>query len=99
MNMSEDEILRKLINVGRERLSELIYPSPLPEPILTSREIKILQLRFGIETEFHTLQEIATLFDVTRERMREIEAKATRKLIRKIKFEDTTEKLSEVSDE
>ena len=48
---------------------------------LTPREEKILRLRFGIEERTdHTLQEVAQSFDVTRERIRQIEAKALRKL-------------------
>jgi RNA polymerase primary sigma factor len=48
---------------------------------LTPREEKILRLRFGIEEKTdHTLQEVAQNFDVTRERIRQIEAKALRKL-------------------
>ncbi|NEX23292.1 RNA polymerase sigma factor RpoD [Thiorhodococcus mannitoliphagus] len=48
---------------------------------LTSREAKILRMRFGIDmhTE-HTLEEVGRQFEVTRERIRQIEAKALRKL-------------------
>jgi RNA polymerase primary sigma factor len=48
---------------------------------LTSREEKVLRMRFGIgERRDHTLEEIGQDFDVTRERIRQIEAKALRKL-------------------
>ena len=48
---------------------------------LTPREEKILRLRFGIEEKTdHTLEEVGQSFDVTRERIRQIEAKALRKL-------------------
>jgi RNA polymerase primary sigma factor len=48
---------------------------------LTSREAKVLRMRFGIEmTTDHTLEEVGKQFDVTRERIRQIEAKALRKL-------------------
>ena len=48
---------------------------------LTPREAKILRLRFGIESGTdHSLEEIGNQFDVTRERIRQIEAKALRKL-------------------
>ncbi|MBI4655659.1 MAG: sigma-70 family RNA polymerase sigma factor [Elusimicrobia bacterium] len=48
---------------------------------LTDREAKILKLRFGIETGYpRTLEEVGRLFRVTRERVRQIEAKAIRKL-------------------
>jgi len=48
---------------------------------LTSREAKVLRLRFGIEqSRDHTLEEVGKEFEVTRERIRQIEAKALRKL-------------------
>jgi RNA polymerase primary sigma factor len=48
---------------------------------LTPREAKVLRMRFGIEmTSDHTLEEVGKQFDVTRERIRQIEAKAIRKL-------------------
>ena len=48
---------------------------------LTSREEKVLRMRFGIgEKTDHTLEEVGQSFDVTRERIRQIEAKALRKL-------------------
>jgi RNA polymerase primary sigma factor len=48
---------------------------------LTPREAKILRLRFGIESgRDHTLEELGEQFDLTRERIRQIEAKALRKL-------------------
>jgi RNA polymerase primary sigma factor len=48
---------------------------------LTPREAKVLRMRFGIEMAMdHTLEEVGKQFDVTRERIRQIEAKALRKL-------------------
>lgn len=48
---------------------------------LTPREAKVLRMRFGIEMSTdHTLEEVGRQFDVTRERIRQIEAKAIRKL-------------------
>ena len=50
-------------------------------PILTPREEKIIRMRFGIDEKGdHTLGEIGEVFDVTRERIRQIEAKVLRKL-------------------
>lgn len=48
---------------------------------LTAREARVLRMRFGIDmTTDHTLEEVGKQFDVTRERIRQIEAKALRKL-------------------
>lgn len=48
---------------------------------LTEREAKVLKMRFGIDmASDHTLEEVGKQFDVTRERIRQIEAKALRKL-------------------
>jgi RNA polymerase primary sigma factor len=50
-------------------------------PFLTPREEKILKMRFGIdEKDGQTLEEVGKVFDVTRERIRQIESKALRKL-------------------
>ena len=48
---------------------------------LTPREAKVLRMRFGLSMNTdHTLEEVGKQFDVTRERIRQIEAKALRKL-------------------
>jgi RNA polymerase primary sigma factor len=48
---------------------------------LTPREAKVLRMRFGIDmSSDHTLDEVGNQFNVTRERIRQIEAKALRKL-------------------
>ena len=48
---------------------------------LTPREAKVLRMRFGIEMSTgHTLEEVGKQFDVTRERIRQIEAKALEKI-------------------
>ena len=48
---------------------------------LTEREARVLKMRFGIDMPTdHTLEEVGKQFDVTRERIRQIEAKALRKL-------------------
>lgn len=61
-------------NLLREQLMEVLET-------LTDREKKVLMLRFGlIDGRPHTLEEVGRTFDVTRERIRQIEAKALRKL-------------------
>lgn len=60
---------------------------------LTPREAKVLYLRFGIGlTQDYTLEEVGTRFDVTRERIRQIESKA----LRKIKHPSRSDKLREL---
>ncbi len=60
---------------------ELVEKTRLILKELTSREQKIIRLRFGIgEKKEHTLNEIGNQFNITRERIRQIEAKALRKL-------------------
>ncbi len=61
-------------NMLREQLAEVMQT-------LSPREAKVLRLRFGLEDgHSHTLEEVGQEFDVTRERVRQIEAKALRKL-------------------
>ncbi|MEE3002827.1 MAG: RNA polymerase sigma factor RpoD [Pseudomonadota bacterium] len=63
---------------------------------LTPREAKVLRMRFGIEMNTdHTLEEVGKQFDVTRERIRQIEAKA----LRKLRHPSRSEKLSSFLDE
>ena len=58
----------------KEQLDEVLQT-------LTPREAKVLSMRFGLEGGHpHTLEEVGKYFDVTRERIRQIEAKALRKL-------------------
>ncbi|MBC7480906.1 MAG: RNA polymerase subunit sigma, partial [Rhizobacter sp.] len=54
------------------------------------REAKVMRMRFGIDmSSDHTLEEVGRQFDVTRERIRQIEAKA----LRKLKHPSRTDKL------
>jgi RNA polymerase primary sigma factor len=62
---------------------------------LTERERQVLELRFGlIDGKDHTLEEVSQYFDVTRERIRQIEAKALRKLRHPSRSSDLREFLS-----
>ncbi len=63
---------------------------------LTAREAKVLRMRFGIGMNTdHTLEEVGKQFDVTRERIRQIEAKALRKLRHPTRSEQLRSFLSE----
>ena len=71
---SADEIAEKLDMLLKEQLNDVLST-------LTDREAKVLKLRFGLEDgRSRTLEEVGKEFDVTRERIRQIEAKALRKL-------------------
>ena len=63
----------------KEQLEEVLVT-------LTEREAKILRLRFGLNNGYpHTLEEVGNVFHVTRERIRQIEAKALKKLCHPIR--------------
>ena len=75
----EDPLLDSPIDSATE--SNLIEATGGVLGSLTAREAKVLRMRFGIGMNTdHTLEEVGKQFDVTRERIREIEAKALRKL-------------------
>ena len=68
------ETLSRMIMCLKEQLDEVL-------DTLTEREQKVLRLRFGMnDGRARTLEEVGREFDVTRERIRQIEAKALRKL-------------------
>ena len=67
---------------------------------LTAREAKVLRMRFGINMNTdHTLEEVGKQFDVTRERIRQIEAKALRKLRQPSRADDLRSFLVDFDDE
>lgn len=67
---------------------------------LSPREAKVLRMRFGIEmSNDHTLEEVGRQFDVTRERIRQIEAKALRKLRHPARSQKLRSFLEEVEDD
>lgn len=76
--IEDTNILSPVENATKEGLSEA---TRIILETLTPREAKVLRMRFGIEMNTdHTLEEVGKQFDVTRERIRQIEAKALRKL-------------------
>lgn len=89
------EGMRAALGMHAEELLELMKPDDPDEAVLKHemvnlveakldslrpREAKMLRLRFGIGCEEHTLEEVGKVMDVTRERARQIEAKALRNL-------------------
>ena len=78
-NLSEGASVGAPVDTASEQGLQNAVKDVLSE--LTSREAKVLRMRFGIEMKGdHTLEEVGKQFDVTRERIRQIEAKALRKL-------------------
>ncbi len=76
--IEDDEALEPMDAAAREMLREQVQ-SALAN--LSERERQVLELRFGlIDGKDHTLEEVSRYFNVTRERIRQIEAKALRKL-------------------
>ena len=87
--------MRAALGMNAEETLELMKPDDLEETVLkkemvsvieeqldslSPRESKVLRLRFGIDCEEQTLEQIADTLDVTKERIRQIEVKALRKL-------------------
>ena len=78
-----DFIQDESVAVPAEAATQTVLKEQLEEVLdtLTEREQKVLKLRFGLEDGHpRTLEEVGKEFDVTRERIRQIEAKALRKL-------------------
>ena len=91
------EGMRAALGMHAEEMLELMKPDDLDENVLkhemvtvvqeqldslTPRESKVLRMRFGIGCEEYTLEEVGKMFDVGSERIRQIEAKALRKMKR-----------------
>jgi RNA polymerase primary sigma factor len=87
-NDSDDSILGDFIEdkstISPERMAERSILSKVVDEALktlTPREERVIRLRFGIDDGYHrTLEEVGNIFNVTRERIRQIEDKALRKL-------------------
>jgi RNA polymerase primary sigma factor len=76
--IQDDDALEPMDAAAREMLREQVQHALAA---LTERERQVLELRFGlIDGKDHTLEEVSRYFNVTRERIRQIEAKALRKL-------------------
>ena len=76
--IEDDEALEPMDAAAREMLREQVQNA---RAALSERERQVLELRFGlIDGKDHTLEEVSRYFNVTRERIRQIEAKALRKL-------------------
>ena len=76
--IEDDEALEPMDAAAREMLREQVHNAL---EALSERERQVLELRFGlIDGKDHTLEEVSRYFNVTRERIRQIEAKALRKL-------------------
>ncbi len=76
--IEDDEAMEPMDAAAREMLREQVQSALAA---LSERERQVLELRFGlIDGKDHTLEEVSRYFNVTRERIRQIEAKALRKL-------------------
>ncbi|AHE99374.1 RNA polymerase sigma factor RpoD [Thioalkalivibrio paradoxus] len=76
--IEDEKVMTPVESAARAKLSEATREILAT---LTPREAKVLRMRFGIDMNTdHTLEEVGKQFDVTRERIRQIEAKALRKL-------------------
>jgi len=76
--IEDDDALEPMDAAAKEILKEQVQAAL---SVLSDRERQVLELRFGlIDGKDHTLEEVSRYFNVTRERIRQIEAKALRKL-------------------
>lgn len=90
---SDDELINFIEDEDEINADKIIFSKQIIEVIekskLTEREKKILYLRYGIyDGEYHTLEEVGKIYNLTRERIRQIEFKACRKLRRKSEIKE-----------
>jgi RNA polymerase sigma factor (sigma-70 family) len=84
--MGQEEVMQLLNNTHAPDPSEAIEYREMQQGIddvldsLTPREAEVLRLRFGIDGKEHTMEEVGQVYGVSRERVRQLEAKALRKL-------------------
>lgn len=90
--IEDDEAIAPMDAAAREMLREQVKDALAA---LTDREREVLELRYGlIDGKDHTLEEVGRYFKVTRERIRQIEAKALRKLRHPTRSRDLRDYLS-----
>ncbi len=90
--LEDEEALEPMDAAAREMLREQVQSAL---SILSERERQVLELRFGLtDGKDHTLEEVSRYFSVTRERIRQIEAKALRKLRHPTRSKNLKEYLS-----
>jgi RNA polymerase primary sigma factor len=90
--IEDDDALEPMDAAAREMLREQVQSALA---ILSERERQVLELRFGLtDGKDHTLEEVSRYFSVTRERIRQIEAKALRKLRHPTRSKNLKEYLS-----
>jgi RNA polymerase primary sigma factor len=90
-NRLGDFVEDKLVKSPEEQIVNKYFKEQMHSilGILSPREREIIKLRFGLDSEYpHTLEEVGQIFKVTRERIRQIEAKAIRKLRQSVKLKD-----------
>ena len=87
VEMTADEVETLMLSsYGSHNPEKLLSDSQSAQAIkdlldtLSPRESKILQLRYGMDCDTHTYEEIGKVFEVTKDRIRQIEAKALRKM-------------------
>jgi RNA polymerase sigma factor (sigma-70 family) len=91
LGMNSEEVLRLIEGPSPEKELEDKETADVVNEMLdtlTPREAKVLRMRFGIGCAEHTLEEAGLVYDVTKERIRQIEAKAMRKMKHPLRFEE-----------
>jgi RNA polymerase primary sigma factor len=90
--IEDNDALEPMDAAAREMLREQVH---FALAALTDREREVLELRYGLlDGKDHTLEEVGQYFKVTRERIRQIEAKALRKLRHPTRSRDLRDYLS-----